>query len=80
MEMARDMDCVTSEVKLDKSIDFTKSLTVYSEVIREIRTPLYREHGIRILLQAALEKACCQVKDPTMQDTITNAWVTALDR
>src|SRR5690606_29927121 len=80
MEIARDMNCVTAEVILNKDIDFTKSLIVYSEVVREIRTPLYREHGIRVLLQAALDKARYQVNDTYMQDIIVNAWVSGLDK
>ncbi len=80
MEIARDMDCVTAEVILNKDIDFTKSLIVYSEVIREIRTPLLSEHGIRGLLQAALDKARYQTNDSSMQDILVNAWVSGIDK
>ncbi|HHY90669.1 MAG TPA: DUF2791 family P-loop domain-containing protein [Clostridiales bacterium] len=80
MEIARDMDCVTAEVILNKDIDFTKSLIVYGEIVRGIRTPLYREHGIQTLLQAALDKACSPISDSSMKDMIVHAWIKGLDK
>ncbi|MFN8517274.1 MAG: BREX system ATP-binding domain-containing protein [Thermomicrobiales bacterium] len=47
MELARSLDCVTAEVALNKDLDFTRSLVVYHEVTREIRTPGTDERGLR---------------------------------
>lgn len=54
MELARELDCVTSEVGLNKDVDFTRNLIVYSEVAREIRAPHEPGTGIRSLLIASV--------------------------
>ena len=47
---------VTAEVPLTRSVDITKSLDVYVEVVREVRPPRRVERGIEALVQACLEK------------------------
>ncbi len=80
MEMSRDLDCVTAEIALNKDIDFTKSLSVYCEVAREIQTPENKDHGIRALLEAGLEKVRSQTNDLSMQDILVNGWISSLDK
>jgi len=56
MELGGEMGCVTAEVALNKDLDFTKSLNVYREVIREIRPPETDQKGIGALLVASVER------------------------
>ena len=81
MELARELDCVTAEVALNKDLDFTKSLVVYREVTRELRTPGAGERGIRPLLAAAQE----QVRggaggDLALGDRLLAGWIAGLDQ
>ena len=75
MELAREMDCVTSEVALNKDVDFTKNLIVYREVVRELRIPLFQKHGIRTLLTAAIEKVKSRIEDEGLQDIVIGNWI-----
>lgn len=61
MEMSRGLGCVTSEVALNKSVDFTQPLIVYREVVRELRAPNSQTSGIRTLLEAWLDQARLQI-------------------
>lgn len=81
MEIARELDCVTVEVALNKDLDFTKGLVVYREVAREVRAPGATERGIRALLAASL----AQVRRPAAEnealaDRLAAGWVAGLDK
>lgn len=52
-EVARELTCVTSEVKLSKNVDFTKYISVFSEVVLQMRPPNSKRHGIEALLEGA---------------------------
>ena len=80
MEMARDMDCVTSEVTLNKDVDFTKSLIVYSEVVRELRTPYSSGHGIKALIEDVINRIRNQVEEHELKDLMLNSWVEGIDK
>ncbi len=81
MEIARAMACVTAEVALNKDLDFTKSLVVYREVTRELRTPGASERGIRPLLAAALEQMRGRAAgNATLGDRLVAGWIAGLDK
>lgn len=52
-EISRRRTCVTSEVQLNKSIDFTRYLAVFQEIAKNLRPPRGQEKGIKSLLRAA---------------------------
>jgi hypothetical protein len=81
MELARAMDCATAEVALNKDLDFTRSLVVYREVTREIRTPGADERGIRPLLAAALDQVRGRAAgNAALGDRLVAGWIAGLDK
>ncbi|WPX07810.1 BREX system ATP-binding domain-containing protein [Anaerocellum danielii] len=64
MEVARDENCVTSEVSLSKDINFLDKLLIYSEVVRNIRAPLQQRVGIHEFLKYTLENIINDTKNP----------------
>lgn len=72
MEIARDLDCVTVEVALNKDLDFTQNLAIYKEVTREIRPPDTESTGMRALLVSIFARM--QTGAPAAQ---LDAWVDA---
>jgi hypothetical protein len=81
MEIARDKDCATSEVTLNRDIDFTQPLLVYREVAREIRAPGQDARGIRALFEACIEHVRSSVaKDADAGEKLARRWVSGLDR
>jgi len=78
MEIARDIDCVTSEVQLNKALNFTDTLQVYGEVIQEIKTPESSGHGIRALLHSSVEKVK-KIAGNIEQEIILHAWISGID-
>jgi hypothetical protein len=80
MEIARDMNCVTSEVVLNKDIDFSKSLIVYSEVVRELRVPFSKDRGIKHFLRACLERVKSCSEDKNIEELYLNGWISGIDK
>lgn len=81
MELAREMDCVTAEVTLNKDLDFTRSLVVYREVTRELRTPGAGERGIRAALLAALDGVRARAAgNDALGDRLVAGWIAGLDK
>jgi hypothetical protein len=81
MEMAREMDCVTAEVILNKDLEFTKSLIVYREVAKGIRAPGSWTTGIRTLLIASLDQIRQQANaNEAVAAQLVERWVAALDQ
>jgi len=81
MELGRGMGCVSAEVTLNKDLDFTRSLNVYREVIREIRAPATDQKGIRALLVASLEQVRAQAgKNAAIAEQLVATWVDGLDK
>ncbi len=78
MEIARDEHCVTAEVMLNKDLDFTDNLAIYCEVVREIRVPDAKEHGIRTLLRASLELVANEANDEAEADFLLESWIRGL--
>ena len=79
LEIAQDEECVTSEVALNKDIDFTHPLEIYKEVVRELIAPGYGEHGIRGLLIASIERVKSKAEGGSA-DQLLNAWVAGVDK
>lgn len=80
LEIARDLGCVTSEVPLNKDLDFTHSLITYREVVREIRSPNGLEHGIGPLLRDMVDHIKGMVEDPAAGNALVQAWAGGLDK
>jgi len=83
MEIARDIDCVTSEVELNKNIDFTDSRAVYGEVIRQLRVPFSRDHGVKLLIKSSLNKVKSLIQDDSvkeMEEHILRKWISGIDK
>lgn len=80
-EIAREFGCVTAEVTLNKDIDFTKSLVVYRELAREIRTPGGAARGISALLSMALHRISQRAGDSAIGgDRLARAWLAGLEQ
>ena len=79
-EIAREHDCVTSEVTLNKDLDFTESLVTYKEVARELRAPGRDDHGMRSLLMAAIERVGSLASDPEAAEHLVRSWAGGLDK
>lgn len=80
-EISREMGCVTSEVMLNKDVDFTKSLIVYREVARGIRTPGSDNRGIGSLLIAALDQVRRQASgNDLVAERLASGWISGLNK
>jgi hypothetical protein len=81
MELGRSMGCVSAEVMLNKDLDFTKTLNVYREVIREIRAPGAAQKGIRALLVASVEQVRKQAgENAEIADRLVATWIAGIDK
>lgn len=77
MELARERNCVTSKVTLNKEIDFTKTLVVYQEVIRNLTTN-NETYGLKELFLQIKER---KEKESTngLEDLFFQ-WINGLDK
>jgi len=83
MEIASEMDCIISEVPLNKDIDFTNSLMVYTEVVRNLRDLYSIDHGIKLILKSSIEKVKTLCKDnPSsgLREQILRNWISGIDK
>jgi len=64
MEIARDENCVTSEIALNRDIDFSDKLLIYSEVVRNIKAPLQQNEGLSEFLGYTLDNMINDTKNP----------------
>ncbi len=78
MEIARDEECVTSEVMLNKDLVFTDNIAVYCEVARAIRVPGRSGHGIRNLLLASLDQVAKDTTSNEEREYLVNSWIKGL--
>src|SRR5207253_4055914 len=60
-----------------KDVDFTKSLIVYQELVRELRAPGVGTGGLRTLLLAMVEKLR-QSAPPETGERLLEAWINGL--
>jgi hypothetical protein len=80
MEIGRSLDCVTSEIALNKDIDVTKSLHVFRAVVNSIQSPTGDSHGLPNLLRACLERvqSKADVGDGGTR-ALAEAWVAGIE-
>lgn len=78
MELAKERQCVTAEVKLNKDLDFTKRVVLYSEIAENITAPEQPDHGMGGLLSAILEKVRGSSPSPETADAFVEAWISGL--
>ncbi len=79
MEIAREQGCITAEVQLNKNIDFTKSLIVYRELTRNIRTPDGGK-GFKNLIEKCIISVKSKVPDISLEDAVLSSWISGLDQ
>jgi len=77
MEKARELDCVTSEVALNKDVDFTQSLIVYKQVVADLTLP-HGEKGLRSLLDAAIKRVQAKIGSTETWELVLDGWISAL--
>lgn len=79
-EIAREMNCITSEVAFNRDIDPSQSLVVYQEVARQVQPPKMETTGIQTLLQACLDQVAerAQAQGPKAE-MLQRAWVETVD-
>lgn len=80
MEHAREMDCVTVKVTLNKDIDFTQNLIVFKEIAREIRLPQEHQHGISALISGCIERIRSKTDDAAMREVLLRGWISGLEQ
>ncbi len=78
MEIARGLDCVTSEVSLNKTVDFTESLVVYREVVRELVAP-DEGKGVKGLLRSIRDRVASIADNPEEGDRLVSMWAAGLE-
>jgi hypothetical protein len=78
IELAGGRDCVTAEVKLNKDLDFTRRVILYSEIAENITAPGQPDHGMGGLLSAMLEKVRSSSPSPATADEFVEAWISGI--
>jgi len=79
MEKARELDCVTSEVALNKDVDFTQSLIVYKQVVADLTLP-HGERGLKSLLEATIARLQAKSTSPDAWELVLGGWISALNQ
>lgn len=79
-EVASSSDCVTSEVPLNRDVDFTKTLVVYREIAREIRAPGAAKRGMDELLRSMVTRIKEPAVDSDSASVLVDLWFGTLDR
>lgn len=77
MEKARGLDCVTSEVALNKDVDFTQSLIVYKQVVAGLTLP-HGETGLKTLFASTIERLRQKNANPAAWELVLGGWISAL--
>lgn len=75
MEIAQDLNCITCEVALNKDIDFTKTIIIYSEIVRALKVPGLRGTGIRHFLYKSIDMIKKNTKKDIPDDIVINEWI-----
>lgn len=78
LEIARTVNCATSKVTLNKDIDFTQSLTVYKEIVLQLRLPNGQGHGMVALLQGCVEGVRAKAPSPEVAAILIDSWIKGL--
>jgi P-loop Domain of unknown function (DUF2791) len=81
MEIARERDCVTAEVKLNKKLDYSAGLEVYQEIVRQLRAPNEASHGLRSVIIEAIKLIRARAESKGVPpDVLLDAWVSAISQ
>lgn len=78
MEIAREQNCATAEIALNKQLSFTDTLSVYSEVVRELRVPGLGLRGILPLLRKSVSELSASYASSPHRDDLVAAWIGAI--
>ncbi len=78
MELARERNCVTSKVTLNKEIDYTKTLVIYQEVVRGL-TMNNQTYGLNWLFQEVIARKRKALQGD-FDDFHLNQWINGLDQ
>ena len=79
-EEASSADCVTSEVPLNRDVDFTKTMVIYREVAREIRAPGTAKRGMDELVRTMVARIKEPAADRESAAVLVDLWFETLDR
>jgi len=80
MEVAREANCATAKVTLNKDIDFTQSLIVMREIAREIRLPDGEGHGVKHVIRGAIERIRTKTESPEQAQLLMRGWLGGLEK
>jgi len=80
MEHAREMDCASAKVTLNKDIDFTQNIIVFKEIVREFRLPGSNRQGIAPLIEGCVERVRSKADEPAVREVLVRAWISGLDQ
>lgn len=79
MEIAREEDCVTIEVPLNKNLDFTRLNVVYREMTESIVAPGSERRGISGLVRDAVSRIGSRAEAAGLEPTsVVRQWATGL--
>lgn len=78
-EMTNPEGCATCEIQLSKDIDITKQLSVYKEVVSNLKLPGGSRSGVRSLLEICMRKIRSGSPDPEAEEDFLTSWVEGLD-
>ncbi len=78
MEIASDVGCVVSYVPLAKALDFTKTLTIYREVVDALVLPGQPGHGIERLIEGCIDRIKRQAPGPALADQVLDGWIAGI--
>ncbi|MEN6460521.1 MAG: BREX system ATP-binding domain-containing protein [Syntrophomonas sp.] len=80
MEISRGAEFITSEVTLDNDIDYANRLTIYREVVRNLKLPGNSDHGVKNLLENAAQRVRNRFPDPKAAEAVFQGWVRGIDK
>ena len=79
-EIAREMNCVTSEVAFNRDIDPSQSLIVYQEIARQVQPPDVETTGMQVFLESCLRQVARQAEAAGQEpEPLQRAWVESVD-
>lgn len=75
MEIAANQGFATSEVSLDKDLDYSNRLLVYKEIVRNLRMPNSSGRGMREMLAASVKNVRNLLPDPDAAEAAFQGWL-----
>lgn len=78
MEIAANQGFATSEVSLDKDLDYSNRLLVYKEIVRNLRMPESSGRGMREMLAASAKNVRNMLPDPDAAEAAFQGWLEGL--